>query len=176
MSRKTFKAIILTDEALTEDELNYDEVFDHVKEYIRYGAGLVIAGLHFPNFVNSTRFGEFFNKMGVLWLKGEYYRLDFDMNPSCDRELLHGLGLTASGLPARYGMKALGAVGANAHEKLYVPVLGGRSQSMVELGETVDPSQAAVVGVKLGKGRLFYIGDLNWEHGSQELVVRLCGA
>ncbi|RDW89905.1 uncharacterized protein DSM5745_01680 [Aspergillus mulundensis] len=176
LSQNTFKAIILTDEGLTEHEPNHDQVLAQVQEYMRDGAGLVIAALHFPNFVTQDGFDGFFGRLGVPWKKGDCHRMDFDVNPSCNRELLYGLGLATADLPVRYSMKALGVRGARVHEKVYLPIAGARSQSIIEAEESVDLSQAAVVGARLGRGHLFYIGDVNWERGSQDAVVKLCCA
>ena len=59
------KAILVTDEGLTET--GNEAVFEKLKAYVRNG-GLVIVGLHFPNFTTMDVFDEFFNEgFGLPW-------------------------------------------------------------------------------------------------------------
>lgn len=59
------KAILVTDEGLTEGKNG--AVLEKVKTYIQNG-GMVIIGLHFPNFTNMDDFDKFFGEgFGLPW-------------------------------------------------------------------------------------------------------------
>jgi hypothetical protein len=49
------------------------------------------------------------------------------------------------------------------------------TQSNVFPPEYVDQAQAAVVGAKVGNGYLVYVGDVNAEEGSDNIILSLCG-
>ncbi|GKZ57324.1 hypothetical protein AnigIFM49718_002634 [Aspergillus niger] len=146
------------------------EVLAKIKAYIENG-GLVIAGLHFPNFSPKDKFRRFFRSFGLPWSDGDYHRTTFQLNPS-------GLlpeRIEASSLPEPYSMKVLHIKDAGSQEKLYVPIEGALTQSHVFPPMRVDETQAAVVGARLGRGYLYYCGDVNWEDGSNQLMLSLCG-
>jgi hypothetical protein len=162
-------SILVIDEGLTMAENR--AVLDKVVSYVRNG-GLVIIGLHFPCFTNMITFDKFFNETFSLpWRHGDYHRTSFQLNPSCSLPT----GAASNSLPAPYSMKALHVKDAQPHEKIFVPVANATTQSHVFPPEYVDQSQAAVVGAKVGNGYLAYIGDVNSEEGSDNIILSLCG-
>ncbi len=72
-------------------------------------------------------------------------------------------------------MKALHVDKARPEEKIYVPADGARVQSHVFPATPISDSQAAVAGAKIGQGYLFYLGDVNGEEESTQVVLRFCG-
>ncbi|KAL4976419.1 hypothetical protein BDW66DRAFT_150980 [Aspergillus desertorum] len=136
-----FKAVIIADEGLTERDTENQEVLSRLKTYIENG-GLAIAGLHFPNFTPMDRFRAFFQAFGLPWETGDYHRTVFQLNPSA---ALPESTKPAS-LPGPYSMKALHVPNARLHEKIFVPVEGAVTQSLVFGPNYVDQTQAAVVG------------------------------
>jgi hypothetical protein len=48
------------------------------------------------------------------------------------------------------------------------------TQSHIFPPEYVDQAQAAVVGAKVGNGYLVYVGDVNAEEGSDNIILSLC--
>lgn len=60
-------------------------------------------------------------------------------------------------------MKALQVREAKPQEKIFVPIPGGKIQSMVFAPRDVDQTQAAIVGTRIGNGYLAYVGDVNGE-------------
>ena len=72
-------------------------------------------------------------------------------------------------------MKALHVKNAGQHEKIFVPLAGGTTQSQAFPPSYVDEAQAAVVGAKIGDGYLVYCGDVNGEQGSDKVILALCG-
>ncbi|KAH6675183.1 hypothetical protein B0J14DRAFT_616913 [Halenospora varia] len=61
------------------------------------------------------------------------------------------------------------------HEKIFVPVPEGTTQSLVFPPSYVNKAQAAVVSAKIGDGFLVYSGDVNAEQGSDKVILALCG-
>ena len=77
----TPKAILVTDEGLTET--TNKAVLEKVQSYVKNG-GLVILGLHYPNFTRMDVFDKFFGEgFGLSWQHGDYHRTTFRFNPSC---------------------------------------------------------------------------------------------
>ncbi|GKZ34531.1 hypothetical protein AbraIFM66950_004807 [Aspergillus brasiliensis] len=170
IAETTFDAIIITDEGLTESNRQSREVLAKIKAYIEHG-GLVIVGLHFPNFTPMDKFRQFFATFGLPWINGDYHRSMFQVNPS-------GLlpeNIDTSSLPQPYSMKVLHVKDARPQEKLYVPIEDALTESHVFPPTSVDQTQAAVVGARLGRGYLYYCGDVNGEDGSDQLMLSLCG-
>jgi hypothetical protein len=162
------KAIIATDEGLTEAKNR--AVLEKVKSYIRNG-GIVIFGLHFPNFTNLDNFDNLFAGFGLAWKHGDYHRTTFQFNPSCSLPA----GAVKDSFPPAYSMKVLHIMDARQEEKIFVPVPEGKTQSLVFPPTFVDQAQAAVVGTKIGDGYLFYTGDVNGEEGSDKVILALLG-
>ncbi|TGO45841.1 hypothetical protein BCON_0361g00010 [Botryotinia convoluta] len=163
------KAILVTDEGLTET--TNGAVLEKVQSYIKNG-GLVIFGLHFPNFTRMDIFDKFFDKdFGLPWQHGDYHRAIFRFNSSCTLPA----GTVKDSIPLEYSMKVLHVQNAKQHEKIFLPVPGGTTQSLVFPSSHVDEEQAAVVGAKIGDGFLVYCGDINGEQGSDKVILALCG-
>jgi len=163
------KTIIITDQGLNEKKNKH--VLDRVVSYVRSG-GTVVVGFHFPNFTNGNEFDAFFKAFGLPWVRGDYHRTDFQVNPSCTLPA----NVLPTSLPPPYSMKALHVDKARPEEKVYVPADGARVQSHVFPATPVsDASQAAVAVAKIGEGYLVYIGDVNSEMESAEVVLKFCG-
>ncbi|KAM3074174.1 hypothetical protein ACMFMG_003004 [Clarireedia jacksonii] len=163
------KAILVTDEGLVGTENT--AVLKKVQSYIQNG-GLVIVGLHFPNFINFDDFNKFFQEgFGLPWQRGDYHRTTFQINPSCTLPA----DATKNSFPSAYSMKVLHVKNARLHEKIFVPVPEGMTQSHVFPPSPVDKTQAAIVGAKIGDGFLAYCGDVNGEEGSEKAILALCG-
>lgn len=168
LSAHTPRAILATDEGLTKP--SNGPVLEKVLSYVRSG-GLLLIGLHFPNFTNMDVFDKFFEDLGLPWKHGDYHRTTFRFNSGCTLPA----GMSRAKFPGPYSMKTLHVKGARAHEKIFVPVSEAMTQSMVFPPEYVDQTQAAVVGAKIGEGHLFYDGSVNPEDGQNKVVLTLCG-
>lgn len=168
LDSNTPKAIVVTDEGLTKP--GNTDLLSRIQSYLQNG-GVVIFGLHFPSFVTDT-FDSFFEEsFGVTWKRGNYQRGTFQVNNFYTLPR----GVVASSLPSAYSMKALHVRGAKPQEKLFVPVPGSKTQSMVFAPADVDQSQAATVGARIGNGFLAYVGDVNGEEESDAVILALCG-
>ena len=162
------KFILVTDEGLTKTKNR--PVLNKVVSYLRNG-GLVIIGLHFPNFTTMDVFDKFFGKaFGLPWVHGDYHRTDFQFNPSSTIPA----NVASASLPAPYSMKVLHIKNASPEEKIFIPVPEAMTKSHVFPPSYVDQSQAAVVGAKVGDGYLVYVGDVNGEQGSNKVILSLC--
>ncbi|CAG8972943.1 hypothetical protein HYALB_00001363 [Hymenoscyphus albidus] len=149
-------------------------VLEKVKSYARKG-GRVIIGLHFTCFNDMDVFDKFFGGgLGLQWRSGDYYhRTDFQFNPSCRLPAY----VCKESLPLNINLKVLHIKNAQPHEKIFVPVPGAKTQSLMGVlpSTAVDQSQAAVAGVVYGSGFLFYVGDVNAEKDSDTIIMTLCG-
>ena len=163
------KAILVTDEGLTESKNK--GVLAKLLAYVQKG-GLVIIGLHFPNFTTQDAFDKFFQEgFGLSWQRGDYHRTTFQFNPPCSLPS----GILKGSFPSTYSMKVLHVKNANQHEKIFVPVPGAMTQSFILPPSPVDETQAAVVGANIGDGFLVYCGDVNGEEGTDKVILALCG-
>ncbi|KAN0119334.1 hypothetical protein V8E51_001542 [Hyaloscypha variabilis] len=168
LSTNVPRAIIATDEGLTES--SNSPVLEKVLSYVRDG-GLLLIGLHFPNFVTMDAFDLFFQRLGLPWKRGDYHRTTFCFNNSAT---LPG-SLSAAAFPGPYSMKVLHVKNARAEEKIYVPVPEAMTQSMVFPPAYVDRTQAAIVGAKIGEGYFVYDGNVNPEEEQIKVFLALCG-
>ncbi|KAI2856767.1 hypothetical protein CBS76997_11456 [Aspergillus niger] len=166
----TFKAIIITDEGLAESNQENQEVLVKIKAYVEKG-GIAIVGLHFPNFTPMDKFRRFFEAFGLAWKNGDYHRTTFRLNPS----VFLPESIEAASLPGPYSMKVLHVKNAKRQEKIFIPIEGAVTQSLVFPPDYVNQTQAAVAGARLGWGYLIYCGDVNGEDGSNQLILALCG-
>ncbi|CZT04072.1 uncharacterized protein RCO7_05669 [Rhynchosporium graminicola] len=169
LDSNTPKAIIATDEGLAKPE--NAAFIPRLLSYLQNG-GVVIFGLHFPNFVTDVMFENLFKgSFDLAWKRGDYQRGTFEVN---DFYTLPR-GVAPSSLPSAYSMKALHVRDAKPQERILVPVAGSKTQSMVFAPSDVDRSQAAVVGARIGNGYLAYVGDVNGEEESDDVILVLCG-
>lgn len=163
------KVIIATDHGLTEPD--NAESLAKVVSYVRNG-GLLIFGLDFPDLVDIDAFNQLFTQeFGLPWKRGDYHRADFQVNPNCTLPT----GATRDLLPQPYSMKAVHIANAHPHEKILLPVLGGISPSRVFPQALTGQEQAAVVCAKVGSGFVAYVGDVNNEDQSNDVILALCG-
>lgn len=163
------KVILVTDSGLRKR--GNRPVLEKVQSYLATG-GLVIIGLHFPNFTKMDVFDNFFKEhFGLPWEHGDYHRSTFQFNPSCTLPS----AIVKISFPPPYSMKVLHVKNARSEEKIFVPVSKAVTESRVFSPELVDQAQAAIVGAKVGNGFLVYVGDVNGEQGSDKVILNLCG-
>jgi hypothetical protein len=151
-------------------EKQHSAVLEKIKEYAMNG-GIVVFGLHMPNFSKMDLFDNLFKSFGFDWKHGDYHRTTFQFNPSCTIPP----GVTSNSMPATYSMKALHVKDARPEEKIYIPVDGAKTQSHALPAAYVDQAQAAAVAAKVGAGYVAYLGDVNSEEESNKVILALCG-
>ncbi|CAH0043432.1 unnamed protein product [Clonostachys solani] len=140
--------ILVTDGGLARQRRVWDRVIDHLRD----GATVVLAGL-FSSMVNEGEFHRFFARLGLPWKRGSYHRTTVYLNTSADG--------TSRQLPASCSQKAT--------------FLQNVERSATWYSEGTRSGEAAVAFVRVGSGRLGYIGDVNGEEASDQAVLAMCG-
>ncbi|KAG6817046.1 hypothetical protein H0H87_000458 [Tephrocybe sp. NHM501043] len=151
----SLKAVFVADAAISKH--TNVQILNKLVDFARGGGSVVIGGM-FSSFIKPATMATFFSKTwGLKWKSGSYYRTTFTLNKS------HELAKSSSSLPASYSMKALQVDGFFANSAvLYRDPLG-------------NPAESPTVQVPFGKGRLSYIGDVNWEESSITVLLTMLG-
>ncbi|KAK4210498.1 hypothetical protein QBC37DRAFT_448106 [Rhypophila decipiens] len=145
--------ILIVDGAIT----HHNKVSQCVSDCLRTGSTVVACG-RFSSLVNAGEFNRFFSRLGFpSWTRGAYYRT----NTSLRREVV-GNAL-ANKLPATYSQKTLYVAGPDRSAMWYTDP------------ESPSATQAAAALVKVGNGKLGYIGDVNGEKETTKVVLAMCG-
>ncbi|CAG9944815.1 unnamed protein product [Clonostachys rosea f. rosea IK726] len=140
--------VLVTDGGLARQRKIWDRVIDHLRD----GATVVLAGC-FSNMVTKGEFDRFFARLGLPWKRGSYHRTTLCLNTSGD-------GISRQ-LPASCSLKAL--------------FVQNVERSATWYSEGTRSAEAAVAFVRVGSGRLGYIGDVNGEDASDQAVLAMCG-
>ena len=149
-------AVILTDAAILENE--YVAIQKRLVDYVKAG-GTVILGLLLPSFAQMDKLEKFFKvRWGLSWKPDVYTRATVSLNLRASPEILTRI---ASSLPCRFSMKALHLSGTKVVDRVYTS----------DAGDT----QSSAILAKYGAGFLGWVGDVNTEHGTTELLLALCG-
>lgn len=160
-------AILITDEALTVDR--YSHVWDAVLQYVRQGGVAVIIG-HFPCFVKPLSIAPFFAKAGLPWAQGSYHRTTLVLNRNVVSD-----AMTAK-IPENYSQKAVFLQNVDFADTWYRTDENSVTESLVFPGESAHrPGETPVAFTSIGEGKLGYIGDVNGEEGSNDVVLAMCG-
>ncbi|KAI0454315.1 hypothetical protein F5B21DRAFT_240231 [Xylaria acuta] len=131
---------------------NLMKVWERVIDCLRGGSTVVLAA-SFSSFLNEGQFNRCFAKIGLPWKRGGYHRTNVSLRPRVvDDRLKKQL------LPT-YSQKALYVQGVAGSDVWYA-------------GER---DEVAVAFTKVGNGMLGYVGDVNGEHGSEEVVLAMLG-
>jgi hypothetical protein len=155
----TYTSIILTDAAVMEDK--FIAAQEKLVYYARAG-GDVILGFHFSSFSIPSKMNSFFkDRWGLNWKSGKYQRSMFSLNPRATAMFMsrpHD-GEHPS-LLQQYSMKALHLSNTKLEDRIYVSNDSG--------------SESPAVFAKYGNGHLGWIGDVNTEIGTTELLLAMC--
>lgn len=143
--------IFVADGGITRQKKVYERVVDR----LRGGATVVLAGCY-SSMVSAGQFSRFFTRLGIPWDRGPYHRTTVSLRPAAV-----GAIPGANRLPASYSQKAL-----------FVKNIE-RSAAWYTERESCD--EAAVAWIKVGLGRLGYVGDVNGENESTAVVMAMCG-
>lgn len=169
----SLRAIIITDESLTEPTDENEELFLAVKSYLE-GGGLVILGLYFPGNVDWAKMGFFFEDFGLSWRAGDYIRETCQINHAC----VFPKSLRLTSLPVEFSVKALHIRGAKKTERMFITFPDSEDEELAIrglLGDREQRVQAAVVAGNVGAGVMVYCGDLNGQPHTYALIMALCG-
>ena len=145
-----YAAVIVTDPGLMDK--GFIAVQEKLVDYARAG-GTVIFGFHCSSFVRPNDLARFFN-----WKSGDYTRSMFSLNHSANPVFMSRRG---PNLPKQYSMKALHLSGTRAEDRIYISSPGS--------------TQSPAVFAKYGNGNLGWVGDVNTEDGTTELLLTMSG-
>jgi len=160
--------VLVTDPGIVEPQ--YTAVVSKLVELVKSGGSVVIGGL-FSSFVHWNDMDTFFKSAwGLKWTGGPYHRTTFSLNQS------HDLAKRNPSLEKSYSMKALHLAGVEMGDGVYFPTDESRIESMVLPPDPVrNLSESSAVQTRIGKGYLGYIGDVNGEVASTNVVLAMLG-
>jgi hypothetical protein len=122
---------------------------------------MVIFGLLLISFADFDVLNNFSkNKWNLKWEVGGYYREMFKLNPQTRGNAIYTSSNTTN-LEPKYSMKALQLCNTKPQDRIYVG--------------SADSDQSPAVFAKYGKRNLAWIGDVNTETGTTELLLTMCG-
>ncbi|KAF7329136.1 Ribonuclease H-like protein [Mycena kentingensis (nom. inval.)] len=164
------QAVLITDGGVA-NQPRFAPVWDAILAYVRSGGVAVIMG-HFPTFTRPNTIKPLFAKAGLPWASGSYHRTTTTLNANAT-----GVGAElAAKLPEKYSQKALNLDNVAAGDAWYASTPDSRIESHV-----FPPTNAHTVGeaasalATVGGGKLGYLGDVNNEEGSVDVVLAMCG-
>lgn len=139
-------------------------------EFVKGGGSSVVGGL-FSTFTNMGDINTFFaNAWGLRWKSGSYHRTTFIRNPA------HDMVKKNPSLESTYSMKALHVGGVDPSHPVYLPTPELSIRSIgVDLEPINDHTESPAVQARIGKGYLGYVGDVNAEVESTNLVLAMLG-
>ena len=152
LANNTPRAIFVTDAAITKKK--HAAVLRAVVSYVREQGGTLVLGATFSTFVKPADLASFFaSNFSLPWKSADYQRTDVRLNERARTMSTHGL-------PVGYSQKALLLKGVSPDAALY---FSGK--------DSKTPAAFAPVG----SGWLGYLGDVNQEHGTDDVVLAMCG-
>lgn len=164
-------AVLATDAGILKS--SHAAVLNKLTDYVREGGTVVLCGL-FSSFIRRDEVKPFFERhFGLPWELGAYHRTDVYLNRHAITT--GGKRFVVDRLEAGYSQKANFLKNVAKEAAVYLPNEHSRTQSMVFANESVDVNLTPIAFVKVGKGWLGYIGDVNAEEGSDQVVMAMCG-
>lgn len=157
------RGIFVTDPGITAARNGV--VSDKVIEFARNG-GIVVIGGVFSSLIRPDNLNKYFNsKWGLPWKTGSYQRTTLTLNQLAE-------GLPSGNLPSSYSQKAVFLANVDSKAAWYLPTENSVVESLVFLPEPVtNSSETPVAFMKVGKGWLGYIGDVNGEEDTDAVVL-----
>lgn len=166
LSSNTPTAILVTNPGLTEAK--HSAILDKVLSYVR-GGGTVIFCCQFSSFITPDDFDRFFRtKLDLPWEFGDYHRTTVYLNlrvRQINKLHLHGA----------YSQKAVHLKNVEPTAALYLPSRDSMTESHVFPAAPVDREQTPVAFTAFDQGWVGYVGDVNTEEGSDEVILAMCG-
>jgi hypothetical protein len=143
-----------------------------VVEYARAGGTVIICG-QFCNMISPPDFDAFFlSTWGKAWKFGNYHRSTYSVNPQRHPRLRD------QRFPEKYCVKAVHIKGTPVSDMVYVSTEDSVVQSLVFSASPQSPAhrpdQAPVIFTSFGNGYLGYIGDVNQENETSDVIIALC--
>lgn len=165
-----FDAIFVTDAGI--EHIEAVKVLASLVEYALHG-GLVVFGGQFASQVSAVELDTFFRRpWGLSWTCGSYSRIVSTLNPRRAEILKSG---DNERLTLSYGMKALQIRVSSAEDVFYGVADTKAPVKPFTAPPVLDYEEAPVVWSRIGKGGVGYVGDVNSEDCSTEVVLKLLG-
>jgi hypothetical protein len=144
-------------------------VLEKVISYVRSGGTAIFAG-HFSGFIRPADLNRLFRSHWNLpWEFGDYHRTTVYLN----QRVQQGSKLA---LPAAYSQKAVFLKNVAPDAALYLPSTDSVTESHVFPSEPVkNREQTPVAFTAVGEGWLGYVGDVNAETASDDVILAMCG-
>jgi hypothetical protein len=138
-------------------EDNFIVVQDKLVGYAKAG-GTVILRFLFGGFAERDKLNRFFKDWWTLnWKVGDYTRSTFSLNSRANPVFMRH---RQPDLPQQYSMKAVHLSNANLEDRIYL--------------SSPHSAQSPAIFAKYGHGYLGWIGDVNTEDGTAELLITMC--
>ncbi|KAL1963223.1 hypothetical protein VTN77DRAFT_8548 [Rasamsonia byssochlamydoides] len=166
------KAILITDPGVTEKK-QPKALLEHLLAYVRSG-GTSIFCCTFSSFIRPSDFNQFSRtKLDLPWEFGDYHRTTVHLNRSNlrARQILDHRPCVYES----YSQKAVFLKKVDPSAAVYLSTEDSRTESHVFYLEKVDVGQTPVAFTRYGEGWLGYVGDVNTEEGSDEVILQCVG-
>ena len=171
-----FDPEIIQPQAADEEEYEDDDMGEPIAgrpaaealgRYAR-GGGRVVACANFSNFLTLTGTQLLGEVMGYpTWERSSYHRSIGSLRPDTAAQFAH-----AEALAPTYSMKALAIKGVDPAHVVYFDAPATIRPLFLE--ET-DPTEARALCAPVGRGVCCYVGDVNAERETSQLVLAMCG-
>ncbi|KAG6868431.1 hypothetical protein C0993_003108 [Termitomyces sp. T159_Od127] len=160
---KNLVGVLVTDIGIVKPE--HKEILPHLIKYVKQG-GTVVVGGTFSSFVSASDLDSFFNNAwGLPWKSGAYHRTRFLRSDQ------HDLAAKNMSLPSSYSMKALHLRGLASSDPIYLPA-DMQLQTPMPFD---DHAESPVVRRKIGEGYIGYVGDVDAETETTNVVLAMFG-
>lgn len=129
----------------------------------------MIFGIGFSCFTRPSEVKDLFSAFHLPYEAGDYHRTAFDFNGGSDN-------IGAVSLPQSYSQKALHLKNVEKKHAVYVSTGSSRIQSLVfGPAKIEDLTQTPTAFQAYGSGKLGYLGDVNMEEETQQVLLAMCG-
>lgn len=156
--------VLATDQALTQAKNS--PLRDEARQYVRTGGTLIFC-CHFPGQTSVPDMDKLFTSFGLQWQYGNYHRTEHSIND---------MGrIDTTGLSPRYSQKAVHLQKVSKQDAIYLPSMTSHIQSMVFPPSPIeDLTQTPAALTSCGRGRVGYLGDVNGEEETDNVVLAMC--
>lgn len=158
----------LADPATTRVLVNDRAAAPLLAPLLARGGTALFCGL-FSSFTDMNQFAACFQSLGLPWRPGAYYRTDLHPTPAAESRLAR----FRDDLPEQYNAKALLATSVAPADRIYAPSEDSYTQSMVFAPESADSNQAAVALGRASGGWVGYVGDVNGEEETSDIILTI---
>lgn len=168
LSSSDLMGVFVTDPGIVKTKNAH--VLAKLVEFIKGGGSAVIGGL-FSTFIPMEKIGMFFaDTWGLRWKSSLYHHTTFVHNPA------HDVVKKNPSLESAYSMKALHVKGVEPSHPVYLLKSDLNTKSLsADLEPITDHTESPAVQARIRKGYLGYVGDVNVEVASMNLVLAMLG-